>query len=455
MVILILVFISIFFLVVNYAFSDRDVLQPSVVFCFINLVSAIIAFIMYLVYGIEFHWNTVVVLSVGMGIFSLINAISWFLQKKRLYFGIKKEYRIEPSRLKISSFWIIAFLVFEFIIVCFRISYIRKVVYAIYGKSYGLLEMAGKYNNIVKNQSYALRLASIEPNKIYSIGWPLCISFNFVLCGVGFYRKTKDGRFPFLYLIHFFLLVLSSFLGGGRTAAFRYILAFAIMHIIISRNGKQSYREDNSRIVRRLIPIVVIIIVILGFSINIIGRKNNIPVFEYATAYIGAPLYNLDVFYNKQFMTSSLFGQQTFQPLYQFLGTHLRINEFIYDLDLPYLRYNGHYLGNVYTMYYPYIKDFGWFGIISLTTIMACYYAFTYRRLMRFDQNCLGVSLFLYAYLFNDLVMALFANKFYETLGTTTFFVVCFGVIVFWGLVKQGYLSSGFHYFGKNDSLGT
>ena len=60
---------------------------------------------------------------------------------------------------------------------------------------------------------------------------------------------------------------------------------------------------------------------------------------------------------------------------------------------------------------------FGYIGIVPLTAIMAFYYIKTYSTIQN-DKTILGrfsLKLFIFAYLFNDLMMSTFSTRFYET----------------------------------------
>lgn len=83
---------------------------------------------------------------------------------------------------------------------------------------------------------------------------------------------------------------------------------------------------------------------------------------------------------------------------------------------------NGIEIGNVYTTFYPFIYDFGYIGILPLLSIPAVYYCFTYNKVLRMsERNVFNYKLFIFSYLFNDLVMLPFSNRFYETVLDAAF----------------------------------
>lgn len=114
-------------------------------------------------------------------------------------------------------------------------------------------------------------------------------------------------------------------------------------------------------------------------------------------------------------------------------------------MTLPYITYEGRFLGNVYTMYYMFIKDFGYLGIVPLTAVIAIFYNGIYSKLMDFSKCklVLGCSLFIYGYLTNALIMLLFSNRFYEDGLRKTSLYVYAAMALFWYVLRHIRLKFG------------
>ena len=430
----VILIIAVIFLLINYSISNNDILNPAVIFCFLNIAYITVAIVMGFVYGISFHWNTVFVLLMGLASFTFINGISWGIKRKHVILGSHDYHHIfDIQNDGISKIWILLFIAFQLLIAYLRIKYVRDAVKAVTGETPGLLSAMGKFNNIYKNNAKALRESGVTASSLDSIGWPLCIAFVFFLNSKAFIVKRKTGKWDFLYLVPFILLVLSSFIMGGRTAALRFVIALVIEYIFVYRSFNKSYHKGNRTILKLAIPVGIIVLAVLAYSINWIGRSNKIPTFEYVTAYIGAPLYNLDIYLSKEITLSSFFGKQTFRTLYYLVAPRLGIKNYTYGTGLVYHRFEGHWLGNVYTMYYPFIQDFGYIGPFVVTAVIACFYCLNYRRLMDFSRSNFGPRFLIFAYMFNDLLFSLFSNKFMESVGSALFiyfifwtFLICY-----------------------------
>jgi oligosaccharide repeat unit polymerase len=159
---------------------------------------------------------------------------------------------------------------------------------------------------------------------------------------------------------------------------------------------------------------------------------------DYVFIYAGAPVVNLNNWLIKASGKAHLtrIGGQTFRYMYNYLGkwtgnkkmqTYASINKFAFSA-------NKKEIGNVYTCYYLLIYDFSYIGAAVMTAVMAWYYTHQYSRfvtaqkLFRFDPQ-----LYIYSYLFNDLVMSFFSARFYETTVNPDFIKFVFAsFIIYW-----------------------
>ena len=145
--------------------------------------------------------------------------------------------------------------------------------------------------------------------------------------------------------------------------------------------------------------------------------------------YIGAPLLNLNNYLSQTHANSSseiAFGEQTFRGFYQFIYSQFSIEKLNYDSIVSAKSFvtsaNGLRTGNVFTTFYMFVYDFGLWGIIPLMSIISFYYCYTYSKIKskvyKSDEQNIDFRLFIYAYLFNELIMLFFSNRFFETVAT-------------------------------------
>ena len=122
---------------------------------------------------------------------------------------------------------------------------------------------------------------------------------------------------------------------------------------------------------------------------------------------------------------NEIWGSQTFVSIIRWLGPKFGIENYYYQLDLPFRRINGFSLGNVYTTFYPYIYDFGYLGEICLVVLMAiivqCVYEICKRTKLK---NSPSIPILLYGYMYSSIVLSFFSNKFYENTFTRNALIV-------------------------------
>lgn len=64
---------------------------------------------------------------------------------------------------------------------------------------------------------------------------------------------------------------------------------------------------------------------------------------------------NLDTYLQGTRHTPELWGSQVFRNIYTYLGGKYGISQYLYQLDLPFLKHNGLNTGNVYTTFISFI----------------------------------------------------------------------------------------------------
>lgn len=182
-----------------------------------------------------------------------------------------------------------------------------------------------------------------------------------------------------------------------------------------------------------LIPVLLALFVLL---LKIMGRGNDISLSRYIFIYLGAPIVNLDNYIasNEIIGNYSIILGQTFKPLYMYLAKILHVTA----PNIPNINYftfsaTGVEIGNVYTTYYYFLYDLGFYGVVPLVAIMALAYTIIYSRVTKAKNSKWKIDylLFVYAYIFNDLIMTPFSARFYETVLDAPFIKLIIFSIIF------------------------
>lgn len=417
-----LIFVALLLVIfINLIISDMDYFNPGVIF---NTMFALYAFMCCIVdsiTGLEINNPMTFVVIVGGGVFFTI--INWL--SSQVIRG--KSYDEGTQIINLNKAWIIAFLVIELVVILAMYKYVNDFA-GVYGVDGSFSEKLSFYDTITKfNSDYKLRMPSyVSVGNL--LGRVLCYIALYVL--INNFVEKKYIQYSLIAIIAIYFI---GSLMGGRTEALRIVTAaVALWYIMFKR--KHGWRKADLKIIFRLFASAVGVVVLFSWMRSFLGRTTYDPI-KVVFGYIGAPLKNLDTFLT--FPTKSIdgvWGAMTFTKFINWLGMKLDIPEWIYVSDQPFLYYKTFRMGNVYTMYYNFIYDFGYIGCALLTSIIAFYYCFTYRKIknMKSDKSKINFKVIMYAYLFNDLIMLPLSSRFYETIVNINYFRI---FIIFTALI--------------------
>ena len=235
-----------------------------------------------------------------------------------------------------------------------------------------------------------------------------------------FYKMKKQSKNILLILCFFFSIIIS-FSGGSRGSAI-ILLSSLLFNCILEFYRSHDWRESISPYKFIVLAISIVPSMMLFKEISLLMGQKQVEVMtlsHYTFVYFGAQLKNLDmaltVYDNIE--RSNVFGQETFRSFVNFYSKYFD-NGFYsnYDLYLPFNYYDGIGLGNVYTTFYPYLRDFGYLGVVVCPLIMGFISEFLYFKAKEFTTRNDGVSIWNLFWCWTSFCLAFsfFSNKFYE-----------------------------------------
>ena len=409
--IVLLLLLSIF----EYKINNNEIASPPVLFLVPFVVASIVAALRSSEWQFSLHYYTFAVVLIGCISF----CIGDFLAKKIKIDNKKNE---DPKGYRIDNWKLVLFAVFSAICFLWKIKCIKS-----FGSIHG-------YNTLSSAIGYLNHLAKftteeyIKYPRILSLCLQLITASGFIwacLLAILLANKKKEVTNLLLIIINFAICLVGSMTSGGRGGAVQLIIAFLCIYLLMYRK----LNRDAKRTPLKVILMIAIILFITGYGfisvINVIGRKEIHMIGKYLANYIGAQIYNLDLYLNTNFKSSIIFGQETFQPIVIVISKILNITDWSnYNLDLPFVFVNSKSLGlinigNVYTTFYAYMHDFGMAGVIFLPFIIGFISRLVY-KIIKNDENSqrVTISLLLYSNITYALVFSYFSNKFFELIIT-------------------------------------
>lgn len=417
--------ITLFFLILNYTITQGDYLHPSTLFCEIFAVYELICIIGQSAYQITLHAETVFVMICGFMAFT-IGALITNSKKK-----LSKEGNNYPSQqfqieyIYISDYLVYILIAMQIVTNIFFIKYLKAISVA-WGSGGGSLgEMINLYDTMTKFWTTTFKNLNVPVPMVCRIGSPIVTAGSWLILYVAVNNFMINKKIKLSHIVVILLMCISILLNGSRSPLLR-VITFVIIMIYMLNYKKFRYRKGSFKFFLKLIFVVLGVSVLMIAVLSIIGRAGSMPnIWRYIFVYTGAPIVNLDNFLISKSIkiiggNTVFFGEQTFYDGYAYLSKIMKFSfaDKVEKIGGFVFSNNGIEIGNVYTTYNVFAYDFGYFGVFPLIFVVALYYTSTYKKILCDTKSAKSIdfNLFIYAYLFNDLIMLPFSNRFYSTI---------------------------------------
>lgn len=435
----IITLVTIPFVTINYYIGKKDIFSPGFVFCGVFLFSEIVCILESQTFNLDFHYQTLLVLVVGFIAFTLV---SWVSVKHYNSLNIVNLNRAKSGSLKsvhVNGLAVYLLIIIQIIVIGLFIGYLSSIATA-YGQAglglNGKIELFDKLTKFLPDDFKALQ---VPVPILYRILNPIAEAGAYITIYVAVNNYCYSKKLHLWTILPIILLCFQIVLNGSRTPLFRIItMMMFLVYMFKIKNSSAVVR-------RRFIKVIIILLGVVAISfimiLIIMGRGGTeMSLNRYLFIYTGAPLANLDTYLSSENInhSSQLFAQQTFRNLYQYLEKLTGFSIFgapniLFFQTSP----SGVEIGNVYTTFYQFFYDFGYIGVFVFTAIMAAFYNIMYLWLCKarnFLNGHMSYQLFIYSYLFNDLIMSIFSNRFYETILEPPFIkiaIISAGIVFF------------------------
>ena len=372
---------------ISYMFLDKDFLSPVNLYLLFSTFSVAAMFLLYEEWNMNEYGALAVAVYLTGSLFFVIGCgiAKVFMSRNIHQRNIKSEQNIAPPRVDISMIKIVIMTVFGLAAVYGTYAYMRRLGgsstlslgQAIqnyrYMKSNGLLTTQRAKGSIWNLFSY------------FSIAFAYCSIFALIKNAVNNNFRKKD----LLLLIPFVLRSTEYLLQSNRGGIIQ--LAFgAIMSWFVSMKFQKGWRRKiNSKIVKTVVRVMVILIPLFFGSLILLGRYDTLEGFDfkhYALVYLSGGIRNLDQYLKEPTAPPQIFGEETFVLLHRNLsaklGTGLNLVRY-----LEFRSINGRNIGNIYTSYRRFYHDFGFTGVCIFPLIQGILISLMYYRLSRNPRN--------------------------------------------------------------------
>lgn len=241
-----------------------------------------------------------------------------------------------------------------------------------------------------------------------------------------YFNGQKKTAYRYVAIIVY--AVIFSLYRGSRTDCLYLVGAYVFMFIFFL------YRSINKKRItvflkgmRYMLRGVLVIICIGGLSGVIFNRTEGSSLIMHILGYVGGPLAGFNFYTNHQeLFKSPYFGAYTFDSIYRMLNG-LKFLNFKQEVISPYLPYGGTstFSINVYSMYFRYLADFGFIGLIVLCIFFGIFFGTLY-NLCRTCKSSKKMQYIVpvYASFMYPLLMSFFEDRFYSYIINEIFVIV-------------------------------
>ena len=406
-----------------YYISDRRIITPEILFIAGFVPQVLQAFFYIKKWEIELSDDTLAVLIFGGVLFV---AASWMAAQ--FFKRIKRKSHVHKNRqgtLKIDKKILLAFTAFEVFTILLTIYFLisaygtslQRAIYLFRAQS-----MVGYHGNDIEVHMPGFLRICKRVTTGSGFFWAYLLMQRIVL-------KSKDDRG--ILIANLLMSAINGFIStGGRKGVFQLIIA-ALMDLYLLYGANTGWNKKiRFKTILKLITLGFAFVG--GFKIagEAAGRTINFDFGDYLAVYLTAPLKNLDIFIRRgDFGITNISQSVSFAHLVQYLNARGFLQP--YQDSFTYNRVNGFNIGNAYTMYFSYIHDFGYSGMVIFIIFSAGLCQYLFQRIKKNSAYDIPVATILYSYLASNLAFSFFGNFFITSIFDTT---LIWNVLVWLGL---------------------
>lgn len=395
------------------------------------LLATIVAAFHYSAWELDtFSVETVIVAGGGTLWFTFLCIL--FSNKNSIRLPNAKRKEIDFSNVDVKK--VKSFLVF-LILLGFLTLLIRIKVYAaFFGGNLNVASLiwAAREDATEGDQAFVLPLFVKLPSIINS----LASYFTIWLLALQMHTKARDKQLVRLLVIQVVLVCLDGMLGGAKGGIIDPVIRYFILHILFVYYERRSIKLPKKFYYRFAILLCIGIFSFQALNI-IMGRQiEEVKSVDLFSIYCGAEIKNLDTYIQNpaQYGTSKYWGGTTFNNFYAYLGK--KDND--YGAKWEYV--GGENIGNVYTQFYPFHRDWGVPGVFLILIFVAMVSMLFYKKaLEKLCKNPTRPSVFLllYSVMAGHVAMSFFSSRFTEVVFQPGFVKV---IIYVW-IMKQLFIT--------------
>ena len=440
MLLLTIVLLLVLFLF-SYRIFDKDLFAPPTLVCITFLFSTLCALYNETSWGLDFSFNTTIVILAGLGTFIVGGIIGVFLSNGRKLNRFSFSHQVYPTQfIEISKVKILAVIAFQLLILVWLYVHMIQTV-GVFGVSWtDIMSIYRQQSMHMLGEDMTMKLPWLLVQFLI-LGFDLAMIFCYIVGN----NLATEKKFSLLYWIPVLLGMVMILMQGYRGGVIRlWVAVLVVWYTIQKRSDGWRFSQSTSKMIRKMIISVLILLVLFGATREIVGRTgsgNEWSTIDYVTFYGGCPIAALDQYLRDPYDNNpyDIWGKETFYFLNQSILAWRGLTEqrsFFAERGWA-VTNNGTVVGNVYTAFRQPIEDFGYIGLPSVMIAMGCFFVFLYCKTRKKQgTEKIDFLLLVYAYCAHSFFVYFFST-YYLFISTTFIKELIFWKISLWLLMSN------------------
>lgn len=412
-----LAFLLLLILFLAYISMGKDITSPAVLFIAPFVAACLCASVYAEKWELNMNIDTFITIAFSCFEFFVVCWIVRYTEKYQLKRKSVHRKKVEPKEITICIIKIIPIILLQALSLVIVVNSMRHSLskYNISGSLNVLMYWYREYHMF---SNYNVNISSLASNmRLFSIA--VSYYWIYILCN-NFIVKSKC-RYCALLILGIGLGFGNSVILGARGEAIQLLVAIVVIYCILK--AKYNNWKPNIKFKQILMISFIALFVMITFksSGDLLGRSAvvnyGVNAIDEIAKYLGAEIKNFDIYLNnRETWKQAQFGNYTFG---NFIAWCAKALGFEYENInyLPFQKVNGVSLGNVYTLFYSYINDFGFIGNFILVGIMAFLSEIFYENVpLSNNKNNINITIIFYSYIAFLISFSFFGERFFSNL---------------------------------------
>lgn len=369
-----LVAIIILLAIIAFVKSKFDVLNPSFIYSICLAGCCILAASYTKIWNLPMHFNTAIII--------IVMSIMFFLGGCLASFCCHSDDYTLTEKMVGSRGFFISWQIWLFFLVI--LTYFAYLNYTDFIQVAGQVTNETEFSKMLRPviNGFAHQEIKLSRWNAYRLRFAMGMGYLSVLAvwlNLTVRRYKESIKWGCLALLYIPFIILT----GGRQY-FMYLIIFAMISFFLvyrrNHSGTKSAVKEGA-IICIAITSFLLCFLGIGFINGKIGADTSF--FKVLVHYAGTNISAFDVYVNEMpILDTPYIGITTLSPIYGFLHSHgFDVPQFSQYITL--FTAFGPVTTNVYTAFYRYINDFGYFGCALVMFLIGFFYTFFYRQLYR------------------------------------------------------------------------